>query len=99
MTSYYLNHTKRRLQKLKPFLVNHYHIDTIGLFGSIVRNDFSPDTSDVDIIVSFTKPVGIEFIDLSNFIEKELKRKVDVVSRKGIREKYFKEIEKDIVYV
>jgi len=97
--AFYLNNTKRKLQKLKPFLINRYHIDTIGLFGSIVRNDFSPEKSDVDIIVSFTKPVGIEFIDLSNFIEKELKRKVDVVSRKGVKEKYFKEIEKDIVYV
>jgi len=95
----YLNHTKRKLRKLRPTLVNRYHVDTIGLFGSIVRNDFSPDTSDVDIIVSFTQPIGIEFIDLSNFIEKELKRKVDVVSRKGVKDKYFKEIEKDIVYV
>jgi len=95
----YLNHTKQKLQKLKPTLVNRYHIDTIGLFGSIVRNDFSPDKSDVDIIVSFTQPIGIEFIDLSDFIEKELKRKVDIVSRKGVKEKYFKEIEKDIVYV
>jgi len=98
MTSY-LNNTKQELQKLKPFLANRYHVDTIGLFGSIVRNDFSPDRSDVDIIVSFTQPVGIEFIDLSNFIEKKLKRRVDVVSRKGVKEKYFKEIEKDIVYV
>ena len=98
MTSH-LNNTKQELQKLKSTLVNRYHVDTIGLFGSIVRNDFSPETSDVDIIVSFTQPIGIEFIDLSDFIEKELKRKVDVVSRKGVKEKYFKEIEKDIVYV
>jgi predicted nucleotidyltransferase len=95
----YLNEAKRTLQKLKPTLVNRYHVKTIGLFGSIVRSDFLPDTSDVDIVVSFSQPIGIEFIDLSDFIEKELKRKVDVVSRMGVKEKYFKEIEKDIVYV
>ena len=41
----------------------------------------------------------IEFIDLSYLLEKELNRKVDIVSLKGIKDKYFKEIEKDIVYV
>ncbi|MDR0394933.1 MAG: nucleotidyltransferase domain-containing protein [Tannerella sp.] len=98
MTSY-LKHIRQVLQRLKPTLAERYHVDTIGLFGSIVRDDFSPESSDVDIIVSFTRPVGIEFIDLSEMLEQALKRKVDVVSRKGVREKYFREIEKDIVYV
>jgi len=89
---------KQVLQRLKPRLINDFHVDTIGLFGSIVREDFSPN-SDVDIMVNFSQPIGIEFIDLSNLLEQELKRKVDVVSGKGIKEKYFKEIEKDIVYV
>jgi predicted nucleotidyltransferase len=95
----YLKNTKKTLQKLKPVLASHYYVDTVGLFGSIVRDDFVPDSSDVDIVVNFTQPVGIEFIDLSYFLEKELKRKVDVVSLKGLKEKYFKEIEKEIVYV
>jgi len=98
MTSY-LKDTKKILQKLKPSLANLYHVDTIGLFGSIVRDDFVPDSSDVDIVVNFTQPIGIEFIDLSYLLEKELNRKVDIVSLKGIKDKYFKEIEKDIVYV
>jgi predicted nucleotidyltransferase len=95
----YLKHTKRILQGLKPTLTSRYHVDTIGLFGSIVRDDFVSDTSDVDIAVSFSQPIGIEFIDLSYLLEKELNRKVDVVSIKGLKEKYLKEIERDIVYV
>jgi len=95
----YLENTKRILQELKPTLANRYHVDAIGLFGSIVRDDFVPDTSDVDIVVSFTQPVGIEFVDLSYLLEKELNRKVDVVSIKGLKNKYFKEIEREIVYV
>ena len=98
MTIYFKN-VKKTLRKLKPTLANLYHVDTIGLFGSIVRDDFAPDSSDVDIVVNFTKPVGIEFIDLSYLLEKELNRKVDVVSLKGLKDKYFKEIEKSIVYV
>ena len=95
----YLKNTINILQRLKPTLASLYYVDTIGLFGSIVRDDFIPDSSDVDIVVNFTQPIGIEFVDLSYFLEKELNRKVDIVSFKGLKEKYLKEIEKDIVYV
>ena len=95
----YLKNTTETLQKLKPTLANLYKVNTIGLFGSIVRDDFIPATSDVDIVVNFTQPIGIEFIDLSFLLEKELNRKVDLVSLNGLKSKYFKEIEKDIVYV
>jgi predicted nucleotidyltransferase len=95
----YLKNTTETLQKLKPTLANLYNVDTIGLFGSITRGDFVPETSDVDIVVSFTQPIGIEFIDLSYLLEKELERKVDLVSLSGLKSKYFNEIEKDIVYV
>jgi len=95
----YLRNTTETLQKLKPTLASLYNVDTIGVFGSIVRDDFVPDTSDVDIVVNFTQPIGIEFIDLSFLLEKELARKVDLVSLNGLKSKYFKEIEKEIVYV
>lgn len=66
----HLKTAKRILQKIKPALASRYHVDTVGLFGSIVRDDFVPDSSDVDIIVSFNRPAGIEFIDLADFLEK-----------------------------
>jgi len=95
----YLKNTTETLQKLKPTLANLYNVSTIGLFGSIVRDDFMPETSDVDIVVNFIQPIGIEFVNLSSLLEKELDRKVDLVSLNGIKSKYFQEIEKDIVYV
>jgi len=95
----YFNQIKRTLQELKPILMSRYYVNSIGLFGSVVRDNFLPETSDVDIIVDFNRSVGMEFIDLASLLEKELKRKVDVVSKNGMKEKYFKEIEKDIVYV
>ena len=90
---------KNTLQEFKPELARKYHVRSLGLFGSVVRNDFSPATSDIDIIVDFSKPVGIEFIDLANYLEQILRKKVDLVSREGIRKKYFEQIERDIVYV
>lgn len=89
---------KKVLEQLKPELAQKFHVRSIGLFGSVVRDDFSP-SSDIDIIVDFDQPIGIEFIDLANYMEQRLLKKVDLVSRNGVKEKYFKAIEQEIVYV
>lgn len=81
-----------------PELAQKFNVSSLGLFGSYARQDYSLN-SDLDIIVDFSKPVGIEFIDLANFLEKKIRMNIDLVSRKGIKEKYFQEIEKDVVYV
>lgn len=86
------------LAQLKPELTRKFFVDSIGLFGSIVKDDFSP-TSDIDIIVDFSKPIGVEFIDLADFIEAKLKKKVDLVSRKGLKPKYLQQIQAEIIYV
>ncbi|GAB3180096.1 nucleotidyltransferase family protein [Telluribacter humicola] len=93
-----LSDIKGKLEQLKPELAQRFHVRTIGLFGSVVRDDFTA-ASDVDILVEFSKPVGVEFIDLADYIEQQLQKKVDLVSRNGIKDKYFKAIEKEIIYV
>jgi predicted nucleotidyltransferase len=89
---------KNTLNGLKPGLLQKYPIASIGLFGSVVRNDFTID-SDIDIIVDFNKPIGIDFITLADELEAKLNCKVDLVSKGGIKPKYFKAIESEIVYV
>jgi predicted nucleotidyltransferase len=54
---------------------------------------------DIDILVEFRKPIGIEFIDLADELEEILKLKVDLVSKKGIKDKYLKSIETELEYV
>lgn len=93
-----LNAIKQILTQLKPELMQKYFVNSIGLFGSIVRDDFT-EKSDVDIIVDFSRPIGIEFIDLANYIESKLSKKVDLVSRKGVKPKYYHQIESEIIYV
>lgn len=93
-----LTSIKDSLAKLKLEMQQRFFVNSIGLFGSVVREDFNA-SSDVDIIVDFTKPVGIEFIDLANFIESKLNKKIDLVSRDGVKKKYFEQIESQIVYV
>lgn len=86
------------LQNIKPALFSSYPIKVLGLFGSVVRDDFGKN-SDIDILVDFYEPVGIEFIDLADELERVLQRKVDLVSKKGIKKKYLERIEKDLIYV
>jgi predicted nucleotidyltransferase len=86
------------LTRLKPELLKKYPISTIGLFGSIVRDDFTAQ-SDVDIIVDFNGKIGIEFVTLADELEQKLNYKVDLVARDGIKQKYFEVIEPQIVYV
>lgn len=89
---------KQILTQLKPELAQKYFVNSIGLFGSIIKDGFT-SKSDVDIIVDFSKPVGIEFIDLADYIESKLLKKVDLVSRNGIKPKYFNQIEAEVIYV
>jgi predicted nucleotidyltransferase len=66
------------LLKIKQELTIKYFVSSIGLFGSVIGDDYSSSTSDVDIIVDFSKPIGIEFIDLAEYLESVIKRKVDI---------------------
>jgi predicted nucleotidyltransferase len=93
-----LDFIKQVLAQLKPELAQKFYVNSIGLFGSVVRDDFN-DQSDIDIIVDFSKPIGIEFVDLADFIEGKLRKKVDLVSRNGVKTKYFLQIEPEIIYV
>ena len=93
-----LANIKAQLSQLKPELSRRFHVQSIGLFGSVVRDDFFA-SSDIDIIVEFNRPIGIEFVDLAEFIEQRLQKKIDLVSRQGVKDKYFKAIEREIVYV
>ncbi|MDB5141464.1 MAG: polymerase beta domain protein region [Mucilaginibacter sp.] len=89
---------KNTLEGLKPELMKRYPISSMGLFGSIVRDDFGKD-SDIDIIVDFNGKIGIEFVDLADELEENLHRKVDLVSRGGIQDRYFNFIKSEIIYV
>ena len=86
------------LKAHKEELARKYQLKSLGIFGSFSREDYK-EFSDVDILVEFDQPVGIEFIDLAIELEKILEKKVDLVSRNGVKSRYIKEIEKDLIYV
>ena len=57
----------------------HNAIRKLALFGSVLRNDFRPE-SDIDVLVEFEPDahVGWEFIDIQDNLTYLLKRKVDL---------------------
>jgi predicted nucleotidyltransferase len=93
-----LNEIKSKLIKLMPVIEKNFAVSSLGLFGSYARNEQKED-SDLDILVDFKHPIGIEFIDLAIFLEQELNLKVDLVSKNGIKPKYFTAIKPEIIYV
>ena len=93
-----LESIRQLLRAIKPELERRFHVCDIGVFGSYVRGEQRQD-SDIDIIVDFSQQIGIEFIDLADYIEDKLDARVDLVSKKGIKPRYFKTIEQEITYV
>ncbi|HEY1871310.1 MAG TPA: nucleotidyltransferase domain-containing protein, partial [Chitinophagaceae bacterium] len=70
-----------------------------ALFGSYSRDSAIHGESDVDVMVEFSQPIGLAFVDLADEPEALLQLKVDLVSRGGIKSKYFTVIEPDLIYV
>ena len=87
-----------KLKEVKPVLLTKYPIKKMALFGSVSRKEDN-ENSDVDILVEFDRSVGMEFIHLCYELERLLNRKVDLVTRNGVKEKYYKEIESEMIYV
>ena len=78
--------------KLIPILRNH-KVTRAGVFGSYARGEQRND-SDVDILVEVNDGMGlIELISLKMNIEREIKKKIDLVEYENIR----KELKEDIL--
>ena len=77
-------------EKLAEFC-ERYHIRKLAFFGSVLRDDFSPN-SDVDILVEFEPGhvPGLAFFAMQDELSKILGRKVDL-NTAGFISKYFRD--------
>jgi predicted nucleotidyltransferase len=68
-----------------------HHIQRLALFGSVVRDDFRPD-SDVDVLVQFEpgKAPGWEFFGMQDELTQLLGRNVDL-NTPGFLSRYFRD--------
>lgn len=68
----------------------HWHIIEFALFGSVLRDDFRPD-SDIDVLVTFCSQRLLTLDDWLNMqaeIEALFNRKVDLVSKEYLKNPY-----------
>ena len=95
---YSLSEIRKSLKIKKKQLVKQYPIESLAIFGSYARDE-QTEESDLDIIVEFNGVVGSKFIQLADELEEAIGLKVDLVSKKGIKERYFNSIKSDLIYV
>jgi uncharacterized protein len=74
----------RNLQGQLPYLAAEFGVARIGLFGSFAK-ETADDESDIDLFVEFYKPIGLRFVELIDYLEILLGRKVDVLTPAGIQ--------------
>jgi hypothetical protein len=72
------------LRPLKAELAERYRVRELALFGSLARQEQGP-TSDVDLLVELSRPLGLEFVSLAHYLERRLGRKVDLATFETFR--------------
>lgn len=93
-----MNKIIQLLQQHKEELFKKYPLKSMALFGSYSRGEETSE-SDIDVMVELSTPDARAFINLSYELAEIIKQKIDLVSRNGMKERYMKAIEKDLLYV
>ena len=85
------------LKRQMPELSKRYRVKSLGVFGSYVRNE-QKRRSDLDILVEFDQaPDLFVFMDLEEYLAKQLGVKVDLVPRRALRGEIGKRILSEVV--
>jgi predicted nucleotidyltransferase len=80
-----IEHIKNILKTELPNLRAKYHIKSLDIFGSYLRNENNSE-SDIDILVSFTEvPSLFKFIELEDYLSNLLGIKVDLVMKSSLK--------------
>ena len=93
---FFLETLRRHGEELRQL----FPVKSLWIFGSRARDDYRPD-SDLDILVEFDGPIGLEFVSLHDLLEEWLGVEVDLVSKNAVVQKprLWAHIEKDLVNV
>ena len=96
----------QRLRARLPDLHEKYGVRRIALYGSFARGA-QRSTSDVDLLVELATPLGFGFVELAEYLETLLGKKVDLATFETLRRskqdprkrQVAENIEKALVYV
>lgn len=94
-----LKKIEKELTGHKNVLKKRFHIKKIGFFGSYARGEQNKK-SDIDILVEFNRAIGLfEFMDIEEYLQNLLGKKVDLVSKKALKPRIGKRILEEVVYL
>ena len=89
----------RSLKTLKSEVAREYSVKTIGVFGSVARDE-QTEQSDIDLLVEFSRPVGfVTFMRLEEFLSDRLGKKVDLVTPDALKPVIRQDILSEVIYV
>ncbi|MFZ2095190.1 MAG: nucleotidyltransferase family protein [Anaerolineales bacterium] len=94
-----LSNILSKLRQLLPLLSERYKVQTLGVFGSYVRQEQQAD-SDLDILVTFSQiPSLLKFIELEYYLSDAFGVKVDLVMKDALKPAIGKQILKEVMLV
>jgi uncharacterized protein len=87
----------REVEERRPALAElcrQYRVHNLQLFGSAATGAFAPATSDLDFVAEFADTQAADYadryFDFSEALERLFKRPVDVITKRSIRNPYFR---------
>ncbi len=90
------------LREKYPYLISEYGVRRIGLFGSYAKGKQTED-SDIDIVAEFERPIGLKFVEFTEYLESTLGKKTDVLTPEGVKgitiKRIARDIKKSVIYV
>lgn len=82
---YSVEEIKNKIKENEKFLKEKYFVGSFFLFGSYARGK-QTQTSDIDLLVDFQKVIDMfEMVDLQNYLQKLFGKKVDLGTKKGLK--------------
>lgn len=87
------------LRQEKTELANQYGVITLGVFGSVARDE-AREESDVDVVVTMQRPDLFAMVHIKEALETALHRKVDIIQYRDKMNPFLKQrIDQEAVYV
>ena len=87
----------KTIAREKDEIRRRYKAEVKGIFGSYARGDFRAD-SDLDLLVDFDDGASLlDLVGLGQYLEGVLGCKVDVVSRRSLREELLSSVLNDMI--
>ncbi len=88
----------KTLRNYKKDVAEQYNILTIGIFGSVARDEAGED-SDVDVVVRISEPDLFMLVGIKKDLEERLRRQVDLVTYRDTMNPFLKKrIDSEAVY-